>query len=141
VCLSLANQVAADGEGATRTIWIFVEGARTEADAKRLAATVATSPLVKTAVHGADPNWGRVMAALGRAGVPFDPERVEIRFADNVVFRNGQATGFPEKKLHDILKRDKVNLRINLHQGKAWYNYVTCDFSKEYVSINADYTT
>ncbi len=141
VCQSLALQIAADGEGATRTAWIFVQGAPTTAAADRLAATVATSPLVKTALHGADPNWGRVMAALGRAGVPFDPGRVEIRFGDMVVCRQGRRADFSEKALHRLLLRDKVTISVDLHGGRAWSHYVTCDFSKDYVSINADYTT
>jgi glutamate N-acetyltransferase / amino-acid N-acetyltransferase len=141
VCLSLARQIAADGEGARRVAWIFVEGARTEAEAKKLAAVVATSPLVKTALHGADPNWGRVVAALGRGGVPFDPDRVEVRFGDMVVFRRGQPTDFSAKAAHKLLDKDEVTVRVDLGRGKAWSNYVTCDFSKEYVSINADYTT
>lgn len=141
VCFSLARQIVADGEGARRVAWIFVEGARNEAAAAKLAATVATSPLVKTALHGADPNWGRVLAALGRAGVPFDPDRVDVRFGDVLVCRKGQKAEFSEKSLHQLLKKDQVTIRIDMHQGKAWSHYATCDFSKEYVSINADYTT
>jgi glutamate N-acetyltransferase/amino-acid N-acetyltransferase len=141
VGLSLSAQIAADGEGATRTAWIFVENAVSEKAAARLAAAVATSPLVKTALHGADPNWGRVLAALGRAGVEFDPNRVDVRFGDMVVCRGGQRADYSEQTLHNVLKRDKVVIAVDLHQGKRWSHYVTCDFSKEYVSINADYTT
>jgi glutamate N-acetyltransferase/amino-acid N-acetyltransferase len=141
VCLSLSAQIAADGEGATRTSWIFVQGAKTEKAAARLAAVIATSPLFKTALHGADPNWGRVLAAMGRAGVPFDPEKVEVRFGDVVVFDKGIKTAYDEKALHDLLTKDRVVVRADLRQGKAWSHYVTCDFSKDYVSINADYTT
>jgi glutamate N-acetyltransferase/amino-acid N-acetyltransferase len=141
VNLSLSAQIAADGEGATRTAWIFVQNARAEKDAERLAAVVATSPLVKTALHGADPNWGRVLAALGRAGVKFDPARVEVRFGDIPVFRNGARTDYNEKKLHALLKKPRVTIAVDLRQGTAWSHYVTCDYSKEYISINADYTT
>jgi glutamate N-acetyltransferase / amino-acid N-acetyltransferase len=141
VCLSLAAQIAADGEGATRTAWVFVQGAKTEAAASRLAATVATSPLFKTALHGADPNWGRVLAALGRAGVPFDPDKAEVRFGDVVVCDRGMKTDYDEKALHGLIKKDRVVVRVDLRQGKAWSFAVTCDFSKDYVSINADYTT
>jgi glutamate N-acetyltransferase/amino-acid N-acetyltransferase len=140
-CLSLAVQIAADGEGATRTAWIFVEGARTEAAAAKLAATVATSPLFKTALHGADPNWGRVLAAMGRAGVPFDPDKTEVRFGDVVVYDQGTKTAYDEVALHELLKKDRVVVRADLRAGKASSFAVTCDFSKEYVSINADYTT
>jgi len=141
VCLSLSAQIAADGEGATRTAWIFVEGAAREEDAARAAATIATSPLVKTALHGADPNWGRVIAALGRAGVPFDPSTAEIRFGDVVVFRRGARAAFSEKALHKILKKDTVVIRVDLRRGRGRAHYVTCDYSKDYISINADYTT
>lgn len=141
VSLSLASQIAADGEGATRTAWIFVQGAKTEAAAARLASTVATSPLFKTALHGADPNWGRVLAALGRAGVPFDPDKAEVRFGDVVVCDRGMKTDYDEKALHELILKDRVTVRVDLRQGKAWSFAVTCDFSKDYVSINADYTT
>jgi glutamate N-acetyltransferase/amino-acid N-acetyltransferase len=141
VCLSLAVQIAADGEGATRTAWIFVEGAKTDAAASRLAATVATSPLFKTALHGADPNWGRVLAAMGRAGVPFDPDKTEVRFGDIPVYDRGMKLDYDEKALHELLKKERIVVRANLRGGKAWSFGVTCDFSKEYVSINADYTT
>lgn len=141
VSLSLASQIASDGEGATRTAWIFVQGAKTEAAAQKLAATVATSPLFKTALHGADPNWGRVLAALGRAGVPFDPDKAEVRFGDVVVCDRGMKTDYDEKALHELIKKDRVVVRVDLRQGKAWSFSVTCDFSKDYVTINADYTT
>lgn len=141
VCLSLSMQIAADGEGATRIAWIFVDGAKKEKDAEKFAATVATSPLFKTALHGADPNWGRILAALGRAGVPFDPSKVDIRLGDTLVCRNGEKAEFSEKAVHAVLKKDKVTVHVDLHQGKAGAHYVTCDFSKEYVTVNADYTT
>ncbi len=141
VCLSLASQIVADGEGATRVAWIFVEGARTEAAARKLAETVATSALFKTALHGADPNWGRILAALGRAGVPFDPDRVDVRIGDILVCRGGVRADHSEKAVHKKLKQDRVTIAIDLRQGKAWSHYVTCDYSKDYISINADYTT
>lgn len=141
LCRSLSEQIVADGEGATRTACVMVEGARTEKDAARLAATVATSPLVKTALHGADPNWGRVMAALGRAGVRFNPGKVEVRFGDVLVCRNGKRATYAEKDVHAALKGSEVRLTVNLHAGRARSHYLTCDYSKEYISINADYTT
>jgi glutamate N-acetyltransferase/amino-acid N-acetyltransferase len=141
VCSSLSAQIAADGEGATRTAWIFVENAVSEKSAARLASTVATSPLVKTALHGADPNWGRVLAALGRAGVPFNPDRVDILFGSVLVCQGGQKANYSESKLHDYLCRKNVVITIDMHQGSSGSHYVTCDFSKDYVSINADYTT
>jgi glutamate N-acetyltransferase/amino-acid N-acetyltransferase len=141
VCLSLSTQIASDGEGATRMAWINVQGARTEKDAHRLAATVATSALVKTALHGADPNWGRILAALGRAGVPFDPNRVDVRIGDVLVCRRGGKADYSEKAVHARLKKDRVTVVIDLHQGNASSRYATCDYSKDYITINADYTT
>lgn len=141
VCLSLSTQIASDGEGATRLAWIFVQGARTEKDAHQLAATVATSALFKTALHGADPNWGRILAAIGRAGVIFDPNKVDVSIGDVLVCRKGGKANYSEKAVHSILKKDHVTIVIDLHQGKAWSRYATCDYSKEYIAINADYTT
>jgi len=141
VAFSLSTQIAADGEGATRVAWIFVQGTRNEKDAHQLAATVATSALFKTALHGADPNWGRILAAIGRAGVPFDPRKVDVTIGDVRVCRNGGKTDYSEKLVHSILKKDRVTIVIDLHQGKAWSRYATCDYSKEYIAINADYTT
>ncbi|MBK8574527.1 MAG: bifunctional glutamate N-acetyltransferase/amino-acid acetyltransferase ArgJ [Elusimicrobia bacterium] len=141
VCLSLSTQIAVDGEGATRLAWIFVQGARTEKDAHQLAATVATSALFKTALHGADPNWGRILAAIGRAGVSFDPNKVDVSIGDVLVCRKGGKAHYSEKVVHSILKKDHVTIVIDLHQGKAWSRYATCDYSKEYITINADYTT
>lgn len=141
VCLSLSTQMAEDGEGATRLAWIFVQGARTEKDAHQLASTVATSALFKTALHGADPNWGRILAAIGRGGVPFDPNKVDVSIGDVLVCRKGGKASYSEKAVHAILKKDRVTIVIDLHQGKAWSRYATCDYSKEYIAINADYTT
>jgi glutamate N-acetyltransferase/amino-acid N-acetyltransferase len=141
VCLSLSTQIAADGEGATRLAWIFVQGARAEKDAHQLAATVATSALFKTALHGSDPNWGRILAAMGRAGVAFDPNKVDVSIGDVLVCQKGGKAVYSEKTVHSILKRDHVTIVIDLHQGNAWSRYATCDYSKDYIAINADYTT
>ena len=141
VCLSLSTQIAEDGEGATRVAWIFVQGARKEKDAHQLAATVATSALFKTALHGADPNWGRILAAIGRAGVDFDPNKVDVSIGDILVCRRGGKADYSEKAVYALLKKERVTIVIDLHQGKAWSRYATCDYSKEYITINADYTT
>lgn len=141
VCCSLAKQIASDGEGATKTIEIFVEGARNNSDAKKVAETVATSPLVKTAVFGRDPNWGRIMAAVGRAGVNLNPEKIEISFDHLSISRNGKATAVPPAKAREILNRKTVPIHIALNSGKGKAHYFTCDFSYGYVKINADYTT
>src|ERR1700682_1209304 len=141
VCRSLALQIVADGEGAQRVIEIEVRGAKTEAAAKRIAETIATSPLVKTAFAGADPNWGRIFAAAGRAGVPFDPARVDITMAGIPVLRRGQPLDFNERAASNRLLADHVPIVMHLHAGPARARYWTCDFTAEYVRINASYRT
>jgi glutamate N-acetyltransferase/amino-acid N-acetyltransferase len=141
VCHSLALQIVADGEGAQRVIEIEVRGAKSEAAARRIAETIATSPLVKTAFAGADPNWGRIFAAAGRAGVPFDPQRVDITMAGIPVLRRGQPLDFNERAASNRLLADHVPIVMHLHAGPARARYWTCDFTAEYVRINASYRT
>jgi len=141
VCSSLALQIVADGEGAQRVIEIAVRGAKTEAAAKKIAETIATSPLVKTAFAGGDPNWGRVFAAAGRAGVPFDPARVDITMAGLPVLRKGQPLEFNERAASNRLLAEHVPIVLHLHAGTATARYWTCDFTAEYVRINASYRT
>jgi glutamate N-acetyltransferase / amino-acid N-acetyltransferase len=141
VCQSLALQIVADGEGAQRVIEIEVRGAKTESAARRVAETIATSPLVKTAFAGGDPNWGRVFAAAGRAGVKFDPDRVDIHMAGIPVLRRGQPVDFNERAASNRLLEKEVQVTVNLHAGRSTARYWTCDFTAEYVRINASYRT
>lgn len=141
VCRSLALQIVADGEGAQRVIEIEVRGAQTEAAAKKIAETIATSPLVKTAFAGGDPNWGRVFAAAGRAGVPFDPHKVDITMAHVPVLRRGQPVPFNERAASHRLLAQHVPIVLHLHAGPAAARYWTCDLTAEYVRINASYRT
>jgi len=141
VCGSLARQIVADGEGAQRVIEIEVRGARSESAAQRIASTVATSPLVKTAFAGGDPNWGRVFAAAGRAGVKFDPALVEITMAGVKVLERGEPVAFNERAASERLLAEHVPLVVDLHAGKARARYWTCDFTAEYVRVNASYRT
>ncbi len=141
VCHSLALQIVADGEGAQRVIEIEVRGARNESAARRIGQTVATSPLVKTAFAGGDPNWGRIFAAAGRAGVKFDPDRVDIHMAGIPVLRRGQPLDFNERAASQRLLEKKVHIVVHLHAGRASARYWTCDFTAEYVRINASYRT
>jgi len=141
VCQSLALQIVADGEGAQRVIEIEVRHAKSEAAARRIAETIATSPLVKTAFAGGDPNWGRVFAAAGRSGVKFDPALVDIKMAGIPVLRRGQPLGFNERAASNKLLADHVPLIVDLHAGDASARYWTCDFTAEYVRINASYRT
>ena len=141
VCGSLAQQIVADGEGAQRVIEIEVRGAKTESAAKRIAETIATSPLVKTAFAGGDPNWGRIFAAAGRSGVKFDPSLVEITMAGIKVLKRGQPLDFNERAASNKLLADHVPVVVHLHAGPAVARYWTCDFTAEYVRINASYRT
>ncbi|MGB7727752.1 MAG: bifunctional glutamate N-acetyltransferase/amino-acid acetyltransferase ArgJ [Candidatus Acidiferrum sp.] len=141
VCRSLALQIVADGEGAQRVIEIEVRGAKSESAARRIGQTIATSPLVKTAFAGGDPNWGRVFAAAGRAGVKFDPDRVDIHMAGIPVLRRGQPLDFNERAASNRLLEKNVHIVVNLHAGRAAARYWTCDFTAEYVRINASYRT
>jgi len=141
VCGSLAQQIVADGEGAQRVIEIEVRGAKTESAARKVAETIATSPLVKTAFAGADPNWGRIFAAAGRAGIKFDPTLVEITMAGIKVLRKGQPLAFNERAASNRLLAERVPIVVDLHAGKSRARYWTCDFTAEYVRVNASYRT
>jgi glutamate N-acetyltransferase / amino-acid N-acetyltransferase len=141
VCRSLALQIVADGEGAQRVIEIEVRGAKSESAARRIGQTIATSPLVKTAFAGGDPNWGRIFAAAGRAGVKFDPDQVDIHMAGIPVLRRGQPLEFNERAASNRLLEKSVHIVVNLHAGRAMARYWTCDFTAEYVRINASYRT
>jgi glutamate N-acetyltransferase/amino-acid N-acetyltransferase len=139
VCRDLAIQVARDGEGASKLITIRVRRAPNERDAAKIAATIATSPLVKTAVAGADANWGRILAAAGRSGVKFDPSKVEIKLGGLAVARSGVGLPFDEARAIEILKRDEVTVTFDMRQGEAEVTEWTCDLTEDYVHINADY--
>jgi glutamate N-acetyltransferase/amino-acid N-acetyltransferase len=141
ICGSLSRQMARDGEGATKVLEVSVKGARTSGDAKKVAGTVATSPLVKTAIFGEDANWGRIIAAAGRAGAGMDPGKIEIFFDHLPVARNGCALHYSQKEAKKIMKGNLVRVTIDLHQGRGESRYLTCDFSLDYVKINADYRT
>jgi glutamate N-acetyltransferase/amino-acid N-acetyltransferase len=135
----LARMLVRDGEGVTRIAEVRVEGARTAAEADRVARTVAESPLVKTALHGGDPNWGRVLAAVGRAGVPLDTGRVSIWIGDVHVAEGGATRDYDEKTAALAMREDPVRLRVRLGEGEAAGWMWTSDFSHGYVDINAHY--
>ena len=135
----LAEMLVRDGEGVTRIAEVRVEGARTTADADRVARVVAESPLVKTALHGGDPNWGRILAAAGRAGVALDIERVSIWIGDVWVAEDGHARAYEEKDAARAMQEDPVRFRIRLGEGNASGWIWTSDFSHGYVDINAHY--
>lgn len=139
VCRELAIAIARDGEGARKLVTVRVRNAPTERDARRIAETVSTSPLVKTAIAGADANWGRILAAAGRSGAGFDVARVEIRIGNLPVCRRGGGLKFDEARAREILLRDEVTITIDLHQGEADITAWTCDLTEGYIRINADY--
>ena len=139
VLVELARMVAADGEGATRLITVRVTGARSEHDALAVSRTISGSPLVKTAVHGADANWGRIVAAAGRAGVDFEPERLSVRLNGLAVLEPGYRSAYSEEEATALLKRDEVVIEVDLGAGTSRAETWTCDLSKGYVDINASY--
>ena len=139
VCRDLAIAVARDGEGARKLVTIRVRHAPSERDAERIAQTIATSPLVKTAIAGEDANWGRILAAAGRSGAKFDVSQVEIKIGNLTVARRGGGLPFSEARALEILKRDEVTITVDLHQGEAEVTEWTCDLTEGYIRINADY--
>jgi len=141
VCRSLAQQIVADGEGATHLVRLKIEQARTRDEARQVARAIATSPLVKTAWAGADPNWGRMLAAVGYSGVKIDPERVNIYLGPQQICHNGAAASFDKNAAHEYMTRPSYDIRILLGSGKATLDFLSCDLTAEYVHINADYST
>jgi len=141
VCLSLARQIVRDGEGATRLVAIQVRGAVSEAEAERAAKTVATSPLVKTAIFGADPNWGRVLAAIGRSGIQIDPSLVDLWLGPVQLVAGGEPLPFDVEAARAALREPEVRFTADLKSGPGQATVWTCDLSYKYVEINAEYHT
>jgi glutamate N-acetyltransferase / amino-acid N-acetyltransferase len=141
VCQSLAEQIVSDGEGVQHVIRLFVEQARGREEALLVARTIAHSTLVKTAWAGADPNWGRILAAVGRCGAPIDPSRVQIFIGSQKVCRNGVACSFNERQAHRHLAQPVCDIRVQLGRGQESVRFLTTDLTAEYVRINADYST
>ena len=142
VCISLARQMAKDGEGATKFVTVTVKGAKSEADAARAARAVAKSPLAKTSWFGRDPNWGRVLAAVGYSGACVSDMKAEVFYDGEWAFRRGEVADDAQlKRLAKVLAKDEFEVVVDLHLGKAQSSIYTCDFSLDYVHINADYTT
>jgi glutamate N-acetyltransferase/amino-acid N-acetyltransferase len=141
VCADLAEQLVHDGEGATKVLHIAVTGARTEADAVGIGKAIAGSALVKTALAGGDPNWGRILAAMGASPVEFDPDQVTVAFGGVTVCRFGVAVSFDRGQTAVALKGSDVHLTVDLGIGEAEATFLTCDFTCDYVKINAEYAT
>ncbi len=141
LCQTLARMIAKDGEGAKKLVTIEVSGARTPFDADRIARAIANSPLVKTAIAGSDPNWGRIICAAGYSGARFDPTKADISVNDFILCRNGLDAGFDEATAKKELDRPELTLRLHLHQGRASARFWTCDLTHDYITINASYRT
>jgi glutamate N-acetyltransferase/amino-acid N-acetyltransferase len=142
VCVSLARQMAADGEGATKFVTVHVKGARTQREAERAARAVAKSPLAKTSWFGKDPNWGRVLAAVGYSGAKVDDTVAEVYYDNVWAYKAGKVADERQLgKLAKVLERDEFSVVVDLHLGDSSDTIYTCDFSLDYVHINADYTT
>jgi glutamate N-acetyltransferase/amino-acid N-acetyltransferase len=144
VCKELAKAIVSDGEGATKFVEYKVKNAKCERDARKVVRTISNSNLIRTALFGRDPNWGRIMAAVGRSGVEVNPDRVDIIIGSKKVVpvaRNGRHVEYDQKRLKQILKSSRIRIIVDLHQGDACAVGWGTDFSYEYVRINAEYTT
>ena len=144
VCASLARQIARDGEGATRLVELRVTGGETEAQAHRVGDAIACSPLVKTAIHGNDPNWGRILAAAGYSGEAVEPAAVRLWFGEDdevQLLDRGMPVPFDRARASALLARDPAIVHLDLGLGEASATLWTCDLSAEYVRVNADYTS
>ncbi len=141
ICQHLAYQIAADGEGATKVVKIVVRGAKSVDDAAKMARAIANSPLVKCAMHGNDPNWGRIVSAAGMCDAAFDPDRATLTLQGAVVFRNGRPVAFDAPKVSKSLDAKEVLVDLACRLGNGQSTCWTCDLSKQYVTINADYHT
>ena len=141
VCLPLAIGIVRGGEGATKLVTVTVTGAATPDDARRCAKAIGNSPLVKTAIHGGDPNWGRLIAVAGRAGVAFNLNRASVIIGSTVLFKDGRPHDEAAPEAAQYLKNAELTLRVDLGAGSASSTVWTCDLSAEYVRINAEYRT
>ncbi|MBF0175962.1 MAG: bifunctional glutamate N-acetyltransferase/amino-acid acetyltransferase ArgJ [Magnetococcales bacterium] len=142
LCQELAHLIVRDGEGATKFITITVAGAKSEADARQIGKVVAHSQLVKTAFFGQDPNWGRILAAVGRAGIPINVDAVDIHLGDvQIVQKGGLDPTYTEARGAQVMSAPEIAVHIHLHAGSAAATTWTCDLSHDYVTINADYRT
>jgi glutamate N-acetyltransferase/amino-acid N-acetyltransferase len=141
VCIYLARLIAADGEGATRLIEVVINGAASGLEARKAARAVVSSALVKAAIHGADPNWGRVVAAVGRSGADMDEYRIDLFIGQTQVIRAGRALPVGKRAANELLKGKEINLSVNLNLGEGSATAWGCDLSEEYVVINSEYMT
>ncbi len=140
LCAELARMIVKDGEGATKLVEVAAEGAGSASSARKVCFAVANSLLVKTAVSGENPNWGRIVSAAGASGVPFDPARLTVSLGGRVVFADGAPVEFKKAELDDIMKSSEIRIKIDLGRGKGSWSVLTTDLSEEYVKINKEYS-
>lgn len=140
-CIELAKMIARDGEGATKLIEVIVKGAKDEVEGEMVARAIAESPLVKTAVFGADPNWGRILMAIGKTEAEFDPYQVDVWLNGYQLVKHGMDAGFDEETATNLFSEDTVAIDVDLNAGDATVTMWTCDYSYDYIRINADYRT
>lgn len=141
VCLDLASQIVRDGEGATKRIELIITGTTSDAVADSVARTIAASPLVRTAIFGNDPNWGRIVSAVGYAPGVKDVSKLRCTICDQLVYRDGTPTKFDAAKLSDLMRAERVTIEVDLGKGPGRAFFQTSDLTHEYITINADYTT
>lgn len=141
VCQALAKAIARDGEGATRLITVHITSAKSFDEARRVARKIAESPLVKTAIHGSDPNWGRIICAAGYSGAPVEPEKMRLKINGVQLFRNGAPCRVRADRLAACMKPKEITIHLDLGRGRREATMWTCDLSKEYITINAEYHT
>ena len=140
VLLNLAKRVTADGEGASKFITINIENAKTEKDAKKIAFSIANSPLVKTAFAGEDPNWGRIIMAIGKSEINVNLNKINISLGENKIIEKGELSKeYDEITLKEFMKNEKIDLKVDLKMGKKKFVAYTMDFTKKYIEINSDY--
>ena len=136
----LSKQVVVDGEGAKKFITVKITNSETIERAKKIAFSIANSPLVKTAVAGEDPNWGRILMGIGKSGEKIDPKKIIIKLGEFIVAENGKISeNYNEEKLQEYMKWDSILIEVDLKQGHEQYECYTCDFTHDYIDINANY--
>ena len=140
VLLNLAKRVVLDGEGSSKFVKVIVENCKKESDGKVIAFSIANSPLVKTAIAGEDPNWGRVIMAIGKSGISIDIDKLSIRFGKLIIIQNGKlSVSYDEKLAAEYMKNNDIEININLSSGSKNFTVYTMDFTKTYIEINSDY--
>ena len=142
ILLNLSKRVVADGEGASKFVTVKVENCKTEEEAKKICFSIANSPLVKTAIAGEDPNWGRIIMAIGKSNVNLNPNKLSIKFGNIAIIENGKlSSSYNENEAANYMKEEKIDLLVNLNLGKKEFTAYTMDLTKKYIEINSDYRT